>query len=61
LTRSWQFQGCARISARLVVGFADHWRQTVKGLAAKMYAELGIRPSALAVARHHCELLTVLC
>jgi LPPG:FO 2-phospho-L-lactate transferase len=31
--------------------------QTVKGPAAKMYAELGIRPSALAVARHYTELL----
>jgi LPPG:FO 2-phospho-L-lactate transferase len=31
--------------------------QTVKGPAAKMYRELGIEPSALAVARHYCELL----
>jgi LPPG:FO 2-phospho-L-lactate transferase len=31
--------------------------QTVKGPAAKMYAELGIQPSALAVARHYTELL----
>ena len=31
--------------------------QTVKGPAAKMYTELGIQPSALAVARHYDELL----
>ena len=32
--------------------------QTVKGPAAKMFAELGIEPSALAVARHYGEKLT---
>jgi LPPG:FO 2-phospho-L-lactate transferase len=32
--------------------------QTVKGPAAKMYAELGIQPSALAVARHYADLLS---
>ena len=32
--------------------------QTVKGPAAKMYSELGIQPSALAVARHYPGLLT---
>ncbi|MCQ3937766.1 MAG: 2-phospho-L-lactate transferase [Chloroflexi bacterium] len=32
--------------------------QTVKGPAAKMYAELGIEPSALAVARHYHTVLT---
>lgn len=32
--------------------------KTVKGPAAKMYAELGIQPSALAVARHYGDLLT---
>jgi LPPG:FO 2-phospho-L-lactate transferase len=32
--------------------------QTVKGPAAKMYAELGIQPSALAVANHYQDLLT---
>jgi LPPG:FO 2-phospho-L-lactate transferase len=32
--------------------------QTVKGPAAKMYAELGIQPSALAVAKHYHNLLT---
>ena len=31
---------------------------TVKGPAAKMYRELGIEPSALAVARHYCDLAT---
>jgi LPPG:FO 2-phospho-L-lactate transferase len=31
--------------------------RTVKGPAAKMYAELGIEPSALAVARHYETLL----
>src|SRR6185295_17850778 len=31
--------------------------KTVKGPAAKMYAELGIEPSALAVARHYRHLL----
>jgi LPPG:FO 2-phospho-L-lactate transferase len=32
--------------------------QAVKGPAAKMYAELGIQPSALAVAHHYADLLT---
>ena len=32
--------------------------QTVKGPAAKMYRELGIEPSALAVARHYGDLAT---
>jgi LPPG:FO 2-phospho-L-lactate transferase len=32
--------------------------RTVKGPAAKMYHELGIRPSALAVAKHYAGLLT---
>jgi LPPG:FO 2-phospho-L-lactate transferase len=32
--------------------------QTVKGPAAKMYRELGIEPTALAVARHYCDLIT---
>ncbi len=31
--------------------------KAIKGPAAKMYAELGIRPTALAVARHYQELL----
>ena len=32
--------------------------ETVKGPAAKMFRELGIEPSALAVANHYCDLLT---
>jgi LPPG:FO 2-phospho-L-lactate transferase len=32
--------------------------QTVKGPAAKMFQELGIEPSALAVAKHYCDLIT---
>ncbi len=32
--------------------------QTVKGPAAKMFRELGIEPSALAVARHYCNLVS---
>jgi LPPG:FO 2-phospho-L-lactate transferase len=32
--------------------------ETVKGPAAKMYRELGIEPSALAVARHYCDLIS---
>jgi LPPG:FO 2-phospho-L-lactate transferase len=32
--------------------------QTVKGPAAKMFRELGIEPSALAVANHYCDLIT---
>ncbi len=32
--------------------------KTVKGPAAKMYAELGIQPSALAVVEHYCNILT---
>lgn len=32
--------------------------ETVKGPAAKMYRELGIEPSALAVAKHYCDFAT---
>jgi LPPG:FO 2-phospho-L-lactate transferase len=32
--------------------------QTVKGPAAKMFRELGIEPSALAVANHYCDLVS---
>jgi LPPG:FO 2-phospho-L-lactate transferase len=32
--------------------------QTVKGPAAKMFRELGIEPSAMAVANHYCDLAT---
>ena len=31
--------------------------QTIKGPAAKMFRELGIEPSALAVANHYCDLI----
>ena len=43
--------GCVAVSP--IIG-----GQTVKGPAAKMYAELGIEPSALAVANHYENLLT---
>jgi len=46
------------IDGRLVVAVSPIvGGQAVKGPAAKMYAELGIEPSALAVARHYGELL----
>lgn len=32
--------------------------QTVKGPAAKMFRELGFKPSALAVANHYCDLIS---
>ncbi len=32
--------------------------ETIKGPAAKMYRELGINPSAVAVANHYCDLIT---
>ena len=32
--------------------------ETIKGPAAKMFRELGIQPSALAVAQHYCDLTT---
>ena len=34
--------------------------QTVKGPAAKMFSEMGIKPSALAVAKHYCDLIDCL-
>ena len=43
---------CPRVGVSPILG-----RKTVKGPAAKMYAELGIEPSALAVARHYAGLL----
>ena len=43
--------GCVAVSP--IIG-----GRTVKGPAAKMYAELGIEPSALAVANHYENLLT---
>ena len=48
----------AAIAARLVVAVSPIiGGQAVKGPAAKMYAELGIEPSALAVAQHYRGLL----
>ncbi len=47
-------QGCpVRVAVSPIIG-----GKAVKGPAAKMYAELGIEPSALAVARHYTGRLT---
>ena len=46
-------EGCPLIAVSPIIG-----GQTVKGPAAKMYAELGIPPSAQAVARHYGSLLS---
>jgi LPPG:FO 2-phospho-L-lactate transferase len=35
--------------------------QTIKGPAAKIFSELGIKPSALAVAQHYGSLIRCLC
>ncbi len=56
----WDIPGIRQaLTGRVVVAvspiIAGH---TVKGPAAKMYAELGIQPSAASVARHYGELLT---
>jgi LPPG:FO 2-phospho-L-lactate transferase len=49
----------AALAARPVVALSPIiGGQAVKGPAAKMYAELGIQPSALAVAKHYRQLLT---
>jgi LPPG:FO 2-phospho-L-lactate transferase len=49
----------AAVSARPVAAVSPIiGGQTVKGPAAKMYAELGFQPSALAVARHYGPLLS---
>jgi LPPG:FO 2-phospho-L-lactate transferase len=49
----------AAVSARPVAAVSPIiGGQTVKGPAAKMYAELGLQPSALAVARHYGSLLS---
>lgn len=48
----------AALKKRLVVAVSPIiGGKTVKGPAAKMYAELGIAPSALAVARHYKDIL----
>jgi LPPG:FO 2-phospho-L-lactate transferase len=44
--------GCPLIAVSPIIG-----GKTVKGPAAKMFAELGVEPSALAVARHYQERL----
>jgi LPPG:FO 2-phospho-L-lactate transferase len=46
-----------RIDKRVVAVSPIIGGQTVKGPAAKMYRELGIEPSALAVAKHYCDLV----
>ena len=46
-----------RITKRIVAISPIIGGQTVKGPAAKMYRELGIRPSALAVANHYCDVI----
>lgn len=47
------------IAAKYVVAVSPIiGRQTIKGPAAKMYIELGVQPSALAVARHYGKLLS---
>ncbi|HEX7541989.1 MAG TPA: 2-phospho-L-lactate transferase [Anaerolineales bacterium] len=47
------------IAAKFVVAISPIiGRQTVKGPAAKMYTELGVQPSALAVSRHYGKLLS---
>jgi LPPG:FO 2-phospho-L-lactate transferase len=60
------------VSIDPILKVISHWRrgrpvvavspiiggQTVKGPAAKMYRELGIKPSALAVANHYLGLAT---
>lgn len=47
------------VSERIVVSVSPIiGGQAVKGPAAKMYAELGIEPSALSVARHYSNLLS---
>ena len=46
-------QDCPVVAISPIIG-----GKTVKGPAAKMYAELGIQPSALSVARHYRDTLT---
>jgi LPPG:FO 2-phospho-L-lactate transferase len=52
LTKSQEMGRLRVIAVSPIIG-----GQTVKGPAAKMYAELGIQPSALSVARHYGALL----
>jgi len=47
------------LAAKLVIAVSPIISgQTVKGPAAKMYTELGVQPSALAVARHYGKILS---
>ncbi len=47
------------LAAKLVIAVSPIiGGQTVKGPAAKMYTELGVQPSALAVARHYGKILS---
>lgn len=48
--RKWGERGWRVVAVSPIIG-----GQTVKGPAAKMFAELGIEPSALAVAKHYGE------
>ena len=50
--RARRREGMAIVAVSPIIG-----GETVKGPAAKMFAELGIEPSALAVARHYASLL----
>jgi LPPG:FO 2-phospho-L-lactate transferase len=50
---AWPGRHCPVIAVSPIIA-----GQTVKGPAAKMYAELGIQPSAVAVARHYLPILT---
>lgn len=52
------FQNAEGLGMRLVAVSPIIGGQTVKGPAAKMYRELGIEPSALAVANHYRDLAT---
>ena len=49
----------AALSKKIVLAVSPIIRgQTIKGPAAKMYTEMGIQPSALAVAEHYLDFLT---
>lgn len=58
ILRVWERAGL-QIAPRAVIAVSPIiGGETVKGPAAKMFQELGIKPSALAVARHYGSLLT---
>jgi LPPG:FO 2-phospho-L-lactate transferase len=48
-------EGRRRVGKRIFAVSPIIGGQTVKGPAAKMYREMGIEPSALAVAKHYCD------